>query len=44
MGVATGATVHTTQFQVPGGTPLGAGELRVVANGIESSHHGVTVV
>jgi hypothetical protein len=43
MGVATGATVHTTQFHVPSSAPLGAGELRVVANGIDSPHHAVTI-
>lgn len=43
MGVATGATVHTTEFVVPGGTPLGACELHVVANGIESHHFAVTI-
>ncbi len=44
MGVATGATVHTTQFHVPGGITLGAGDLHVIANGIESTAFGVTIV
>jgi hypothetical protein len=43
MGVATGTAVHTAEFQVPGSTPPGSGELRVVANGIESSPLAVTI-
>lgn len=36
MGVATGNVVHSTKFDVPAGTELGASELCVVANGIAS--------
>jgi hypothetical protein len=44
MGVATGATLHSTHFTVPGGIPLGPSELRVVANGIDSPAIAVNVV
>jgi hypothetical protein len=37
MGVATGSIIHTTQFTVPSGVPVGSYQLCVVANGISSS-------
>jgi Kelch motif len=43
MGVGTGATVHSTNFLVPFGMPAGPSELVVVANGIASDPHPVTV-
>jgi hypothetical protein len=43
MGIQTGAVVHTTNFTVPSGAPLGAGQLRVIANGIASSPVAVGV-
>jgi hypothetical protein len=43
MGIQTGAVVHSTQFTVPGGAPLGAAELRVIANGIASAPVAVAV-
>jgi hypothetical protein len=43
MGVATGSAVHSTQFDVPGTIGTGASTLEVVANGIASSPHAVTV-
>jgi hypothetical protein len=43
MGVGTGATVHSTNFLVPFGMPAGPSELVVVANGIASDPHWVTV-
>jgi hypothetical protein len=36
MGVATGNTIHSTNFSVPPGIPLGASEIVVIANGIAS--------
>lgn len=36
MGVATGSLIVTTQFDVPAGIELGAGQLQVVTNGIAS--------
>ena len=36
MAVATGAAIHSTNFFVPFGVPIGASELCVVANGIAS--------
>jgi hypothetical protein len=36
MGVATGATIQSTNFKVPAALPSGPGELTVVANGISS--------
>jgi hypothetical protein len=43
MGVATGATPVSTNFDVPAGTETGASELVVVANGIPSAPVSVTV-
>jgi hypothetical protein len=43
MGVATGSTLVTTQFDVLAGTETGASELVVVANGIASAPVSVTV-
>jgi hypothetical protein len=43
MGVGTGTAVHTTQFTVPPGATLGGGDLRVVANGIESTSVAITI-
>ena len=40
--IASGPT-STTKFTVPAGTPAGASELVVVANGIASSAHAITV-
>jgi hypothetical protein len=44
MGVATGATIVTTQVAVPGDLELGASELTVVANGIPSTPREVKVL
>jgi hypothetical protein len=43
MGVATGAALVMTHFDVPAGTETGASELVVVANGIASTPMAVTV-
>jgi hypothetical protein len=43
MGVATGTTTVTTNFDVPTGMEKGAGKLEVVANGIPSTAVAVTV-
>jgi hypothetical protein len=43
MGVATGNTVVSTNFDVPAGIETGASELFVVANGIASAASAVTV-
>ena len=43
MGVNTGTVVHSTQFTVPAGTPLGASDLTVIANGIAADSVPVTV-
>ena len=43
MGVGTGATVHSTNFFVPCGTPPGASEISVVANGIASAEQPIDV-
>ena len=43
MGVATGNASHSTRFKVPSGTPAGASELFVIANGIWSDPVSVTV-
>lgn len=43
MGVATGSTPVSTNFDVPGGIESGASELFVVANGIPSAPASVTV-
>jgi len=43
MGVATGATPVSTNFDVPAGTETGASELVVVANGIASAPVSVTI-
>jgi hypothetical protein len=43
MGVATGAAIITTTFQIPAGIELGASQLEVVANGIASSPVSVTI-
>jgi hypothetical protein len=43
LGVNTGTVVHSTQFTVPFGTPLGASELTVIANGIASEPVPVAV-
>ncbi len=44
LGVNTGTVVHNTEFTVPAGTPLGASQLTVVANGIASDPVPVNVV
>jgi hypothetical protein len=43
LGVNTGTVVHTTHFSVPPGTPLGASQISVVANGIASDPVAVNV-
>ena len=43
MGVATGSTIVSTNFDVPAGIETGASELFVVANGIPSAAAAVTV-
>jgi hypothetical protein len=43
MGVATGSTTVSTNFDAPSGMETGAGELEVVANGIPSEPVSVTV-
>jgi len=43
MGVATGSTTVSTNFDVPSGMETGAGKLEVVANGIPSQAVSVTV-
>jgi hypothetical protein len=43
MGVATGATIVSTSFDVPSGMETGAADLVVVANGISSASVAVTV-
>jgi hypothetical protein len=43
MGVATGSTIVSTNFDVPAGIETGASELFVVANGIASAASAVTV-
>jgi hypothetical protein len=43
MGVATGSTPVSTNFDVPSGMETGAGEIVVVANGIPSTAVAVTV-
>jgi hypothetical protein len=43
MGVATGSTLVSTQFDVPAGAETGASSLAVVANGIASAPVSVTV-
>src|SRR5450631_1311915 len=43
MGVATGSTLVSTQFNVPAGAETGTSSLSVVANGIPSSPVSVTV-
>jgi hypothetical protein len=43
MGIQTGAAVHTTNFTVPAGAPLGSYCLRVIANGIASDCASVAV-
>ena len=43
MGIQTGAVVHSTRFDVPSGAPLGAMQLRVIANGIASEPVSVGV-
>jgi len=43
MGVATGATIVSTKFDVPSGIETGASKLVVVANGIPSVSVVVTV-
>lgn len=43
MGVATGLSIQSTSFKVPGNAALGQAELRVIANGIESDPVSVTV-
>jgi hypothetical protein len=43
MAVATGAAIHSTNFFVPFGVPIGASELCVVANGIASPCVSVNV-
>jgi hypothetical protein len=44
MGVGTGATVHSTNFFVPCGTPPGRSEIAVVANGVAAAPHPVEVL
>ena len=43
MGVATGSTAVSTEFDVPSGIPTGASQLVVVANGIPSNPVEVTI-
>lgn len=43
MGVATGSTIVSTLFDVPANAESGASSLTVVANGISSAPHSVTV-
>jgi len=43
MGVATGSTAVSTEFDVPSGIPTGASQLVVVANGIPSNPVAVTI-
>ena len=43
MGIQTGAVIHSTQFSVPAGAPLGGKQLRVIANGIASAPIAVGV-
>jgi hypothetical protein len=43
MGVATGSTLVTTNFQVPPKIERGASQLEVVANGIPSNPVSVTI-
>jgi hypothetical protein len=43
MGVATGSTIVSTQFDVPAATETGSSSLAVVANGIASAPLSVTV-
>jgi hypothetical protein len=43
MGIQTGAVVHSTTFDVPSSTELGAWQLRVIANGIASEPAAVSV-
>lgn len=43
MGVNTGTAIHSTRFTVPAGIDLGASELCVVANGIESACIAVNI-
>ena len=43
MGVATGAAIVSTNFDVPSGTETGASKLEVVANGIPSALVAITV-
>jgi hypothetical protein len=44
MGVATGATIVSTYFDVPVGVPAGAATLAVIANGIPSSSVPITIL
>ena len=43
MGVTTGSTIVSTEFDVPSGTGTGTSELYVVANGIPSKPKKVTI-
>jgi hypothetical protein len=43
MGVATGSTVVTTDFDIPATIGTGASTLEVVANGIPSNPVNVTI-
>jgi hypothetical protein len=43
MGIATGSTVVSTQFDIPSATETGASTLVVVANGIPSTAKAVTI-
>jgi hypothetical protein len=43
MGVATGAALVSTNFDVPAGMETGASKLEVVANGIPSTSVAITV-
>jgi hypothetical protein len=43
MGVATGALIVTTEFDVPAGIGLGPSQLEVVTNGIPSTPVVVTI-
>jgi len=43
MGLQTGTVIHTCQFTVPSGTPLGCYRLIVIANGIPSEPFNVCV-
>ncbi|HEY5369418.1 MAG TPA: hypothetical protein VIJ75_10525 [Hanamia sp.] len=43
MGVNTGTTIHSTNFYVPSGVPLGSYEITLIANGISSYSHYIYI-